>query len=69
MYLFLSESSDEFAKIRLTFGRGIKQVKDRRELMEAISSDSENQITTILIGSTFEYSIALAIAEIGRAHV
>ena len=63
MYLFLSESSDEFAKIRLTLGRGIKQVKDRRELMEAISSDSEHQITTILIGSTFEYSIALAIAE------
>ena len=47
----------------MTLGRGIKQVKDRRELMEAISSDSEHQITTILIGSTFEYSIALAIAE------
>ena len=63
MYLYLSESSDEFAKIRLTLGRGIKQVKDRRELMEAIGNDSEHHITTILIGSSIEYSFALAIAE------
>lgn len=63
MYLVVTDNSDEFARLKLTLGRGIKQVKDRRELAEMLSDNQSHTYNLVLIGSGVELAIALGISE------
>lgn len=63
MYLVVTDSSEEFARLKLTLGRGLKQVKDRRELTEFLTRDPQHSYSLVIIGSAVELATALSISE------
>ena len=63
MFLFISESEDEFAKIKLTLGRSVKHVRDRRELIEVLNRDSQAVSNVVIIGANLDLGSALSLAE------
>jgi pilus assembly protein CpaE len=63
MYLFISEGDDEYAKVKLTLGRTLKHVSDRRELLETLSRDPQALNNVVILGSTVDISSALALSE------
>lgn len=63
MNLVVTENADEFARLKLTLGRGLKQVRDRRELGELLARDPQHTYSLVLIGSATELSTALSISE------
>jgi hypothetical protein len=54
MYLVIAEGSEEFSRLKLTLGRGIKQIRDRREMSEALNRDSQDLYNLVIVGSTFD---------------
>lgn len=63
MYLVITESPEEFSRLKLTLGRGLKQVRDRREMSETLNRDNQDSYNLVLVGSSFELSGALSLAE------
>jgi pilus assembly protein CpaE len=63
MYLIITENSEEFSRLKLTLGRGLKQVKDRRELSEMLNRDLQHSFTLVIVGSGIELATALGISE------
>lgn len=63
MYLVITESTEEFSRLKLTLGRGLKQVKDRREMSETLSRDDQDSYNLVIVGSTFDLISALSLSE------
>ena len=63
MFLFISESEDEFAKVKLTLGRSVKHLSDRRALIEALNRDSQGSANVVIIGANMDLGSALSLAE------
>lgn len=63
MYLVLTDRNEEFARLKLTLGKGLKQVRDAKDLWESLSHDDEEKILLVIIGSAVEISESLAISE------
>lgn len=63
MYLVLTDRNEDFARLKLTLGKGLKQVRDSKELWDFLSHDEDESCPLVLIGSTIDIPEALAIAE------
>jgi pilus assembly protein CpaE len=63
MYLVIAEGSEEFSRLKLTLGRGIKQIRDRREMSEALNRDSQDLYNLVIVGSTFDLASVLSLSE------
>ena len=63
MYLVVTESPEEFSRLKLTLGRGLKQVRDRREMSEALNRDIQDSYNLVIVGSSFDLTSALSLSE------
>ena len=63
MYLVVTESPEEFSRLKLTLGRGLKQVRDRREMSEALNRDVQDSYNLVIVGSSFDLTSALSLSE------
>lgn len=63
MLLFISDNDDEFAKIKLTLGRSVKHFRDRRELIDTLTRDSQSIANVVIIGANMDLGSALSLAE------
>lgn len=63
MNLLISETPEELSRLRLTLGRGLKQIKDRRELGDFLARDNQQSTSVIILSSSMDLSNALSIAE------
>ena len=63
MYLVITESTEEFSRLKLTLGRGLKQIRDRREMSETLNRDTQDSYNLVLVGSSFDLTSAISLAE------
>jgi pilus assembly protein CpaE len=63
MYLVITESNEEFSRLKLTLGRGLKQIRDRREMSETLNRDTQGSYNLVLVGSSFDLTSALSLSE------
>ena len=63
MYLVVTESPEEFSRLKLTLGRGLKQVRDRREMSEGLNRDVQDSYNLVIVGSSFDLTSALSLSE------
>ena len=63
MYLVVTESPEEFSRLKLTLGRGLKQVRDRREMSEALNRDVQDSYNLVIVGSSFDLTSAISLSE------
>jgi len=63
MYLVVTESPEEFSRLKLTLGRGLKQVRDRREMSEALNRDIQDSYNLVIVGSSFDLTSAISLSE------